>query len=336
MTDFDSIRNKENDLFCIPPNLLEENQSFNASINNSIILDSNDNMKFNLLEKDKHFNINSGNEMKFLTSFNNNNLLNTAIPKTIENNNAFDDLRSNEENIINFDSINKKINTNIIKDINLKSIEHKKFKKERIFKIGKKNKNIGRIKKNTNLIGKHNKFCEDNIIRKMKGRFLEKCRIYINNEYKKFLLNNKHEIQKENDFLQRITPKLSRKIKKDDNLSWLNSKLYQVYSENLSEKCSLYDPEYNKKKIKKLYEENKAKNVIDILNKPVKEIFKAFILNTKIPGFETLNDDLKELKLKMEKDNQENIEQYLYKYRNIALNFESIFINKTSRTNNNL
>ena len=91
-----------------------------------------------------------------------------------------------------------------------------------------------------------------------------------------------------------------------------------------------------KKKIKKLYEENKARNVIDILNKTVKEIFEAFTLNTKITGFETLNDDLKELKLKMEKDNQENIDQYLYKYRNIALNFESIFINKTSRSNNNL
>ena len=107
---------------------------------------------------------------------------------------------------------------------------------------------------------------------------------------------------------------MSRKIKREDNLIWLNTKLYQVYSENISEKCSLYEPEYNKKNIKKLFEENEAKNIIDILNKPVKEMFEAFIIN----------------------NNQENIEQYLSKYRNIALNFESIFINKTARTNNNL
>ena len=329
MTDLNTYQNKENNSYSIFPSYpFEENQSSNASINNRIIIDCNNNININLLDKDKHNN-NIENENKNLTNFNDN-FVNTA--KNIENKNTYYYLNNNEKNVINFDSIKNKINTNIIQDINLKSIESK-FRKERIFKIGKKNKNTGRIKKNTHFFGKHNKFCEDNIIRKIKGRFLEKCRIYINNEYKRFLLNSKHEIQKANDFLQRITPKLSRKIKKVDNLSWLNSKLYQVYSENLSEKCSLYDPEYNKKKIKKLYEENKAKNVIDILNKTVKEIFEAFTLNTKITGFETLNDDLKELKLKMEKDNQENIDQYLYKYRNIALNFESIFINKTSRSN---
>ena len=50
---------------------------------------------------------------------------------------------------------------------------------------------IGRIRKNTNFIGKHNKFSEDNIIRKIKGRFHEKCRIYINKEYKRFILSKK-------------------------------------------------------------------------------------------------------------------------------------------------
>ena len=208
-------------------------------------MDSTDNIKLNLLEKDNHYN-NNGNEVKVLTSFNGSNLLNSAIPKNIENKNGHSYSNNNEENILNFNLKQNQINTNIIQDINLKYFGPKILKKEKIFKIGKRNKNIGRIKKNTNFIGKHNKFCEDNIIRKMKGRFLEKLRIYINNEYKKFFLNNKPENKKIKDFLQRITPKLSRKIKKEDNLTWLNTKLHQVYSENISEKCSLYEPEYNK------------------------------------------------------------------------------------------
>ena len=115
-------------------------------------------------------------------------------------------------------------------------------------------------------------------------------------------------------------------------MKWLNSKLYKVFSEKVSVKCSLYDSDYNKKQIQKLFKENKAENVINILNRSVKEMISAFIQN-KIPGFDSLNDDIKELKEKMIKENQENIKEYLIKYKNIALNFESIFICKNSRNN---
>ena len=202
-------------------------------------------------------------------------------------------------------------------------------KREKIFKIRKDNKKIGRIKKNTIYVVKHNRFCEDNIIRKIKGRFLEKCWITINKEYKKYLLKN-NNLKKENDLLQRITPKVSRKIKRDENLRWLRSKIYQVFSEKVSVKCTLYDSNYNKNNIQKLYEENKAKDVIAILNKSVKEVFNDFISNKNSPGF-NLPDDLKELKTKMEKDQDENIDKYLIKYKNTALNLESIFIKKYSR-----
>ena len=179
-------------------------------------------------------------------------------------------------------------------------------------------------------VGKHNRFCEDNIIRKIKGRFHEKCRIAINNEYRKYLINNNIDLKKENDLLQRITPKVSRKIKKDENLKWLRSRIYQVFSEEVSVKCSLYKSDHNKINIQKLYKENKAKDVIAILNKPVKEMFNDYVLNKNMPGL-NLNDDLKELKIKMEKDNDEDIDKYLFKYKNTALNLEFIFKKKFSR-----
>jgi hypothetical protein len=113
-------------------------------------------------------------------------------------------------------------------------------------------------------------------------------------------------------------------------LKWLRSRIYQVFSEEVSVKCSLYKSDHNKINIQKLYEENKAKDVIAILNKPVKEMFNDYVLNKNMPGL-NLNDDLKELKIKMEKDNDEDIDKYLFKYKNTALNLESIFKKKFSR-----
>ena len=145
-------------------------------------------------------------------------------------------------------------------------------------------------------------------------------------------MTKKNDINNIKDLLQRISPKLSTKIKKEHNLKWLNSKLNKVFSEKVSVKCSLYESDYNKKEIQKLYKENEAKNVLNILNRPVKEMLNAFIQN-KIPGFDSLNEDINELKEKMKKNNQDNIKEYLIKYKHTALNFESIFINKNSRNN---
>ena len=61
-------------------------------------------------------------------------------------------------------------------------------KTKKIFEIYKMNKRIGRIKKNSGYIGKHNKLSEDIVIRKIKRRFLENVRVYINKEYKKYYL----------------------------------------------------------------------------------------------------------------------------------------------------
>ena len=62
-------------------------------------------------------------------------------------------------------------------------------------------------------------------------------------------------------------------------------------------------------------------------------MYNAFIQNLKIPGFDNLNEDINELKIKMKKDNEEDIEEYLSKYEQIAKNLENIFIRKIPRNN---
>ena len=56
-----------------------------------------------------------------------------------------------------------------------------------LLKLETNNSNEAKIFK----IAKNNNFAEDNIIRKIKRRFLEKVRLYINEEYKNYSIANK-------------------------------------------------------------------------------------------------------------------------------------------------
>ena len=125
-------------------------------------------------------------------------------------------------------------------------------KKKKIFEIYKMNKRIGRIKKNSGYIGKHNKLSEDNVIRKIKRRFLENVRIYINKEYKKYYLKKKINVDN-NNWIKKISPKFYGQIKKIDNIKWFNSKIFEVFSENLSLRYSSHSLDSNKQNILNFY-----------------------------------------------------------------------------------
>ena len=204
-------------------------------------------------------------------------------------------------------------------------------KNRKIFKIIKINKKIGRIKSNSTLKGVHNKLSQDNIIRKIKGRFHEKLRLYINTEYRKYFFKKNKNSAKIINWLKKINPKVSRKIKKEENLKWFKSKIYEIFSEDVSLRYSLYSPNSNKKKIEKLISLNIAKNVIDILKTDIETLYDKYINDEKIEGFKTLKNDIEELKTVMEKTNQENIKEYLSKYEYTAKNLKIIFTQKNSR-----
>ena len=202
-------------------------------------------------------------------------------------------------------------------------------KKEKIFEIHKINKKIGRIKKNSGYIGKHNKLSEDNVIRKIKRRFLENVRIYINKEYKKYYLIKKININ--NNWLKKISPKCYGQIKKIDNIKWFNSKIYEVFSENLSLRYSSHSLDSNKKNIQRLLLSNESNSVKDILNTKVEVLFSKYIGNVKIEGFKTLKDDIKEIEKQMKESKQEDINKYLKKYEDTAKNMKDIFDKKSER-----
>lgn len=208
-----------------------------------------------------------------------------------------------------------------------------KHSEEFIFSIAKVNKNMGRIKKEKkqDVKGKHDKFSDDNMIQKIKVSFQESCYKYINREYEKNYIHL--DTKKAQKFIQRITPKEAKKIKKEDNILWFSLKLKDLFSSDISSKYSKFDENYNKRQIEKLYRENKDKNVIDILEKTVGEMLDDFCNDTPIEGFETLKDDLAKKRKKMEDEEEapDIIKEYLEKYENNAKTLKDIFLNKKSR-----
>jgi len=237
------------------------------------------------------------------------------------NNNS--DLYINNENNISY--INEEIYS-----FNMKKKEEL-FQNKKIFEIVKINKRIGRIKKDSDLKGIHNKFSQDNIIRKIKRRFHANLRLYINNEYKKYICTKNQRKKNINNWIKKINPKISCEIRKEENLKWFESKIFQIFSENISNRYSSYKPDLNKRKIERLMKLNEAANVINILNTNIETIFDRYVNNEKIDGFKTLKDDIEELEKNMEKANQENIKEYLSKYEYVAKNLKNIFLKKNQR-----
>ena len=76
-------------------------------------------------------------------------------------------------------------------------------------------------------------------------------------------------------------------------MKWFESKIFEIFSENISKRYSAYNPDLNKKKIERLMKLNEATNMINILNTKIEILFDKYINNEKIDAFKTLKMILK-------------------------------------------
>ena len=204
------------------------------------------------------------------------------------------------------------------------------LKKKKIFEISKVNKKLGRLKKNSVIAGKHDKLAEDNIISKIKRRFLENLRLYINKEYKNYRLEM-NKITNRKNWLKKINPKYTRVIKKNENLKLFSLKVYEVFSDKLSIKYTSHNSDLNKRKIQNVFSTNESSRLKDILNTSIETFYERYISKERFGEFKTLEDDINELEKQMKESGQENIKQYLTKYKDTAINLKNIFSKKLDR-----
>ena len=162
----------------------------------------------------------------------------------------------------------------------------------------------------------HDKNSIDNISIKIKRHFVEGTRNYINEKYKEYLSNK--EIKKKDKFLLRINPNCYRynKYSIQTNKEFLEWPLYQLFSSSISRKYKNCSEDYNRKQIKKLFDENEAKEVIEIMRMTMKEIYIKYI-NNEITDF-NLEKDLIVFDKKYGEDYKNRFRQ---KAKNLVYNF---------------
>ena len=225
--------------------------------------------------------------------------------------NYFDNTNSTDNNGKETDHTNNTNNT----IINTKT----QIEKIKIFDIKKVSKRIGRRKHDKPELYKyeavHTKYRQDNIIQKIKIHFINSTMDLINRKYNEYL-----NIDSKKRLLQKIKPNFTKIWKKKGNQEFLEKKLKDVFSEELSERCSTFHDKknYNKEQIEKLYEKNKAKNVINILDKSLKEMYRIYIME---------NNGMKEYNLKYDliQIEQKNGKEYAQEYNKKALDFLNLF-----------
>ena len=209
-----------------------------------------------------------------------------------------------------------------VKKLNDKKANSHNQINKKIFRIKKIRKLLGRRKINQPELyscgANHTKFREDNIVRKIKIYFTNSVMSFINKKYIEFL-----GIQIKKRLLGRIKPNFANAWTKKENQEYLSKKIKDVFSEKLSTKCRRYPNNYNKKQIAKILKNDKAKELINILNTSVQDMYEKYIdENNIIPGYN--------LKYDLEKIEKRNGKIYAETYKSIALNLIEI-LNKKGR-----
>ena len=193
--------------------------------------------------------------------------------------------------------------------------------KKILFQVNNKKK-TGRKTKPTSVIKNvHTKLWTDNILRKIKVKFLNKVNKYINMIIKRKYRNIIGE-------LKPLIGKISQNNSIEFNKVLLNTKLKDLYkSYEINGKFKLLDKNYNQAIIDEIYKQNIVE-LIGILEMTFLEIFNVFkgaTKNEKLKELEKLDVVINEMK------NKEQSKEYISKFKYIAEQFENCYFNKTAR-----
>jgi hypothetical protein len=198
----------------------------------------------------------------------------------------------------------------------------KRIEEKTVTTIKEKNQNLGRKKKEDKIKGNHTKHSEDNIMRKIKSKFLNYMNVIVN-----------ESIHDDDIKLLKLNSEINENLKRDYNMELMQTTLKKLYEESTIStkyrKQTKDDANINQKAIQRIYSlENseKEKDVKNILDKNYIDLFNDF-KNKK------LNDVLIEVREeeKNKGENKEEIELYLDKFKTLCMNYEVWFSEKKGR-----
>ena len=252
---------------------------------------------------------------------------NQEIEKAVINNFSSNNNYSDEDSV---ESENLYLIGGVEEAIDVNGITNKKIK-EKIFKIIKITNKRGRCSNSYKEEHKdvefvHGKTSDDNITRKLKISMSNSLLDFVNQIYaKEYQEINK--FSKNEKWLKPISLKSKIPISIDENLKWLDMKVKDYLSSDVSMKNKHYEIDHNAKEIEKVITEGNMLGVCQILNMEIREVLNYYATDSELKiydiSFVTLKTDFK--------DFNESDESYFSKIQNIAKNFESDFSGKKRR-----
>jgi len=206
--------------------------------------------------------------------------------------------------------------------------------------IRPKTKLLGRKKKNSGEIRKHNKYAENNMTRKMKVIIKNDLLDFINSKIKKelnlsnIIINGK--IYKDNEIkLLNIKQDQIKDTNVDFNLTFLNTKIKDILSEKISKNNRIkYPSNFNEILINKIYQIEYGESITSILDMTFLECLKYYrkdediINDAKYSCLKGLEKGFENLKDKLMKKNDEKYADMLIE---LIKEFEEIYSKKKSR-----
>jgi len=215
--------------------------------------------------------------------------------------------------------LNKKRN---LKKKDKEIIDHISIKEEKDEKIEKGmdtndfiNKKKGRRLKDQlyDTEADHDKFKEDNIIRKIKTSIFKYILDHLNNS----LENTKYRFYP-------LDKDLNENLKKDFNVELLERTIYDIYDNSEINKRFKNPENTNKDLLKKIFEEKLEIRTIDILNKK----YKDFLNHIREQDLENFLETIEE---KEKKKQEKNIDSYMKIIKRMLFGYENWFYNKFGR-----
>ena len=158
--------------------------------------------------------------------------------------------------------------------------------------------------------------------------------LFLNNKYEKIMiLNHQKNIFK---FLRRIKYDFYKSTKIIENLNFLDLRIKDLFSKDISKLYSENSRNLNKENIdyfcNNLKKYKGGEELYNILvNKTVEEMLICYANGDYINEGFYLEVDLNKIKEKNIKKEGVNIEKYIEKLRNMVKNFRNIFLNKSVR-----
>ena len=244
----------------------------------------------------------------------------------INNNNKFEKINEGQEQDLGncFESIHKINYLGRDKEEDKNGANKAEEKKGEGVKLKLK---FGRKKKNSKETGKHNKYSGDNLIRKCKGVLLHYLYLLINH----LIVENYKNDANYNEKTKKLLKINQFQIINSDveyNKKFIFKKLKDIFSENVSLRCSRYNLDHNKKLIKSLLndKDKQKRNLFEkIFNLTFLQCLRHFRGSEHIKELEKLTkyeDVCKSL---------EDDEDYLYTFKYYIENYEKIMEKKKSR-----